>query len=70
MGAQSVTGVGQGMSNGVWKPENNAGCGNCSPKRCPPTEPKTTIKRGCFVLNISGGTASLKLGGASSLKVC
>lgn len=70
MGAQSVTGVGQGMSNGVFKPENNAGCGNCSPKRCPAPEPTPVVKRGCYVVNVSGGAVSYKSGGSTSIKVC
>jgi hypothetical protein len=70
MAAASVTGRGQGMSHGTFKPDNNAGCGHCNSKRCPPQEPKPKIKRGCVVRSISGGLASHKSGGSSGIRVC
>lgn len=70
MAATSVTGVGQGMSHGVFKPDNNGGCGNCNSKKCPPKESKPKIKRGCYVRVASGGVASHKSGGSSGIRVC
>ena len=46
MSAQSVTGIGQGMSNGKWKPSNQCGgcdCG-CATEETEKTRPKTYCK--------------------------
>jgi hypothetical protein len=55
MAAQSVTGVGQGMSNGKFKKENNNGCGCNGGKKCQPKPPELPVKRGCYVVSKSGG---------------
>ena len=60
MGAQNVTGVGQGMSNGKFKKENNNGCGcNGGGKKCQ-KPPELPVKRGCYVVSRSGGITRYK----------
>jgi len=66
MGANSVTGVGPGMSNGVPKPENNCGCGCYRDEDSPDPPPK----KFCFTRHKSGNTAFYKSGGGLSVKVC
>lgn len=46
MGATSVTGVGPGDSNGLWKRENNSGC--CG-KTIETTTTSTVVKKGCSI---------------------
>lgn len=67
MGATSVTGIGKGDSNGKQKPDNHCGCSCGSPDE---TEPKPKVKRGCVTHVVTGGTASIKIGGGKSIKVC
>lgn len=46
MVASSVTGVGQGDSRGLYKPQNNGSCGCTSPSV--PQNPKLPQKKGCY----------------------
>lgn len=52
MAASSVTGTGPGESNGLYKIQNNGGCGCTSPSN--PSPPKPKKKTGCFVSYRSG----------------
>ena len=70
MGCQSVTGKGQGMSNGKFKKENNNGCGNCNSKKCLTPEPKHVVKKGCYVVSRSGSTTILNVGSSVKSKGC
>ena len=70
MGCQSVTGKGQGMSNGKFKKENNNGCGNCNSKKCSLPETKPVVKKGCYVTSRSGGATRLNVGSSTRSKGC
>lgn len=70
MGASSVTGVGLGVSNGLYKPELHCGgCGCCGK----PTEttPSTPVKLGCFSRIRVSNMVRYSAGGLNnSIKVC
>ena len=68
MSATSVTGKGQGMSNGEYKPELQ--CGGCGCGFTEEEEPSIIAKRGCVTKTISGGTASCISSESTSIKVC
>jgi len=71
MAAQSVTGTGQGMSNGKFKRDNNAGCGNCGHKKCPPPPKTPPTKRGCYVRTNSSNIVRLNaVAGSARIRVC
>lgn len=48
MAASSVTGVGQGISNGKYKPENHSSC-PCGSSLKKQTEEKVIKKNNCFL---------------------
>ena len=68
MGASSITGVsGPGMSNGLWKPENNTGCG-CGKGVTPP--PSNPIKPPCHINITTGNTTTVRVGGIATIGAC
>jgi len=69
MGATSVTGVGQGDSHGLFKPELH--CGGCGCGSFTEDEEQVIIKtRGCVTSNRQSNTAAHRAGGLTSIKVC
>ena len=68
MSASSVTGKGYGMSNGIFKPENNNGC-KCG-RRPEPEPSRAKLKTGCYVRSVSGNIATHRAGGAIGVKGC
>lgn len=68
MGASSVTGVGEGMSEGEYKPELH--CGGCGCGSKEEEEPTPVVKRGCVTRYVTGGVASYQTGSSTSIRVC
>ena len=70
MAASTVTGRGNGMSNGLFKRDNNCGCGcGCANGNCSSVT-STPVKIGCYKSYKSGQTTSYKTGSISSTRVC
>lgn len=70
MAATTVTGRGLGMSNGLYKPENQCGGCGCG-SNTTETTPTPRTKLGCFTRNKSGNTLSYKRSGlGGSIRVC
>ena len=70
MGAESVTGVGQGASHGKVKPGNSCGgCGcGCKGKDCGPPPPPRPVA--CSTLYVTGNQTVYRSGGGTCIKVC
>ena len=68
MGATSVTGKGQGASNGEYKPDLH--CGGCGCGFTEEEKESIIVKRGCVTTIKTGNKASVKVGNKSSIKVC
>lgn len=69
MVASSVTGVGQGDSNGKYKPQNNCSCSCCCDSATQET-PKQ-IKKGCYKRYGVYASGNYKINNASSqIKIC
>lgn len=69
MGATSVTGRGQGDSNGKQKPKNHITC-SCGPSCDDEQEPKEPTKTVCKTRYVSGSQTSIKVGGTTKIRVC
>lgn len=68
MGASSVTGTGQGASNGVYNPEHHGGCGCQKPGD--PQETRPSPPTGCVVRYRTGNSVVVKVGQATGVRVC
>jgi hypothetical protein len=67
MGATSVTGKGQGDSNGKQKPDNHCGCGCPGPEE----EERERVKLGCVTkITVNNRASYTASNGKASIKVC
>jgi hypothetical protein len=68
MGAFSVTGIsGPGISNGLWKSENNTGCGCGKGVNTPPPIP---VCPPCHINITTGNLTAVRVGSTKTIGAC